>query len=299
MNAKQLQYAIELSKVLNFSQVAEQLHITQPALSKQILNLENELGVKLFDRSNTPMTLTPAGQHFIQEAQELLYMEDQLLRAMEQYRSGQAGELVIGTTPFRSSYLIPAIMKDFHAAYPHIRVKLLEENSQQLRQDAAAGKYDFAVVNLPVDDSVLDVYPLEPDRLVLVVPQEYQHLLPLESDNHEIDFGICRELPFVVLQPNQEMRLLLDRLCATHDFHPKIVAEVVGITTSWAMACAGVGAAILPLQYVRHRTPPEGVTILPIRNAPYTRQPAIITRRGQYISPSARYAIDLLISRSK
>ena len=130
MNAKQLQYAIQLSKVLNFSQVAEQLNITQPALSKQILNLENELGVKLFDRGNTPMTLTPAGYHFIQEAQELLYKEDQLLRAMEQYRSGQAGELVIGTTPFRSSYLLPEIIKDLQAVHPNIRVKLLEENRQ-------------------------------------------------------------------------------------------------------------------------------------------------------------------------
>ena len=150
-----------------------------------------------------------------------------------------------------------------------------------------------------MDDSLLDVYPLEADRLALVVPGAVKHLLPPASDSQEIDFADCKELPFVVLQRNQEMRLLLDKLCATHDFHPRIVAEVVGLTTSWAMACAGVGATILPLQFVSRRVAQEDLTILPIKNTPYTRQPAIITRRGQYISPSARYAMDLLLSRSK
>ena len=63
MNSRQLHYAILLSQIRNFSQVAEKLDITQPALSKQILNLENELGVKLFDRNTIPLTLTPAGEH--------------------------------------------------------------------------------------------------------------------------------------------------------------------------------------------------------------------------------------------
>ena len=66
MNSRQLQYAIALSEIRNFSQVAEKLNISQPALSKQILSLENELGVKLFDRATTPLLVTPAGQQFIQ-----------------------------------------------------------------------------------------------------------------------------------------------------------------------------------------------------------------------------------------
>ena len=72
MNTRQLQYALELSKSLNFSAVAERLGISQPALSKQILHLENEIGVKLFDRSTNPLTVTPAGEHFFREAQRLL-----------------------------------------------------------------------------------------------------------------------------------------------------------------------------------------------------------------------------------
>ena len=71
MNTKQIQYVLALSETLNFSQTAEQLCITQPALSKQILHIEKDLGVKLFDRNHTPLTLTPAGEYFVRNARRL------------------------------------------------------------------------------------------------------------------------------------------------------------------------------------------------------------------------------------
>lgn len=293
MNSRQLQYAVMLSEIRNFSQVAEKLNITQPALSKQILSLESELGVKLFDRT-TPLTVTPAGQHFLQEATELLYKEDQLLRSMERFKSGEAGQLVIGVTPFRSSYLLPDVVKKFRTAFPHIQVKLQEAGSAVLRKEAAEGRFDFAVVNLPVDESVLDVIPLEPDRLVLVIPQELTHLLPLPKEGQDIDFVVCKDLPFAVVQKTQEMRLLFEKLCATYNFHPNIAAEVVSLTTAWSMACAGVAATILPLQFVNHNTLSNNVSVVNIKDAVYTRQPAIVTKRGQYLSDAAKYAISLL-----
>lgn len=299
MNSRQLQYAIELAKVCSFSRVAKQLNISQPALSKQILSLESELGIKLFDRTTTPLTVTPAGQHFVQEAADLIYKEDQLLRSMERFKSGQAGQLVIGVTPFRSSYLIPDMVKEFRTAYPHMQIKLHEAGSDQLRKEAAEGKFDFAVVNLPVDESMLDVILLEPDRLVLVVPPQWQHLLPPNTDSGEINFASCKEFPFVVVQKNQEMRQLFEKLCAANQFHPNIAAEVVSLTTAWAMACAGVAATLLPLQFVNHNSLGSNMSVLTIKNAVYTRQPVIIIRKGQYLSPPARYAMDLLIRHAK
>ena len=136
MNTRQIQYAVELSKTLNMSQVAERLGISQPALSKQILNLESELGVKLFDRATVPMTLTAAGEHFIREARELLYKKDQLQRSMARFQSGEAGQLVIGITPFRCAYLIPEVVRQVRQRYPGIQVKLHEAGSDQLRKEA-------------------------------------------------------------------------------------------------------------------------------------------------------------------
>ena len=91
MELKQLQYFVSVFQTQNFTQSAREFFRTQPALSRSINALEAELGVKLFDRTTTPLSITPAGHHFIREAKELLYKEDQLLRSMEDYRSGQAG----------------------------------------------------------------------------------------------------------------------------------------------------------------------------------------------------------------
>ena len=178
MNTKQIQYALTLSEILNFSQVAEQLGISQSALSKQIQHLEAELGVKLFDRTHTPLALTPAGEYFVRDARELLYTEDQLRKTLNQFRSGEYGRLVIGVTPFRSLYLMPTLVKNIRKRYPGIQVCLHELSSSQLRKDAADGKFDLAIVNLPVDTALLDVIPLEPDTLVLAVHKSIAEKLP-------------------------------------------------------------------------------------------------------------------------
>ncbi len=280
-----------LSQIRNFSQVAEKLNISQPALSKQILSLEKELGVKLFDRNSSPVSVTAAGEHFVRQAQELLYREDQLHRSMEQFQSGEAGQLVIGITPFRSSYLMAPVIQKVNARFPGIRVQLHEHGSEILRKEAAEGKYDFAVVNLPVDDSLLEVIALEPDRLALAVPKALAHTLPQTG---EIEFTQCRDLPFVVVGQTQEMRRLFDKLCVTAGFTPRIAVEVVGLNTAWAMARAGVAATILPLQFVNRESPEEALTVIPIKDAVYTRQPVVVTRRDQYRTEAAQYAIDLL-----
>ncbi len=294
MNTRQLQYAVLLSQIRNFSLVAEKLNITQPALSKQILSLETELGVKLFNRTSNPLTLTAAGEHFIREAKELIYKEEQLLRSMERYESGKAGQLVIGITPLRSSYLISDTVKAVRDAFPEITVKLREAASGILRKEIAEGKYDFAIVSLPVDDSVLNVLPLEQDRLVLAVPEDLVHLLPDADTLEEIEFSDCKNLPFVVAGQGQEMRVLFDKLCASASFTPSIAVEVVELATAWTIASAGVAAAVLPKQFVEKGHHSDSVKIISIKNAPYTRQLAIVTKRGQYISHAAELAIDLL-----
>ena len=294
MNSRQLEYAILLSQIKNYSHVADQLNISQPALSKQILSLETELGVKLFDRSTTPLTLTPAGAYFVQEARELLYKEEQLLKSMDRFKSGEAGQLVIGITPFRSSYLIPRVIRQVRERYPGIQIKLHEAGSDTLRKEAAEGKYDFAIVNLPVDESLLDVTPLEPDRLVLVIPKTLLGNLPVTPHQNVVELSDCRDLPFVTVGQNQEMRRLFDKLCAAADFRPIIAAEVVSLTTAWAIARSGIAAAILPMQFVDNDHTDEALVTYEIKDAFDSRQPVIAARKGQYQSPAAAYAIQLL-----
>ncbi len=296
MNTRQLQYAIALSESLNFSQVAEQIGISQPALSKQILNLENELGVKLFDRSTNPLTVTPAGEHFFNEASRLIYAEDQLLRSMEAFRTGERGNLTIGISPFRSLYLIPKIANALKEKFPKIKLTLHEAGSDILRKEAADGKYDFAIVNLPVDESVLDVTPIESDILVLAVPKQYVgELNPHDGrDLACIKLEECKNIPFVAVSPSQEMRKLFEKSCAAANFTPTIAVEVVGLSTAWAMCRAGLGATLLPLQYIEHMGYDDNTVLFTLKQSIHSRQPAVITRRGQFLSEYAQYAIKLI-----
>lgn len=293
MNSRQMQYAILLSQVRNFSQVAEKLNISQPALSKQILGLEKELGVKLFDRDTNPVAITAAGEAFVRQAQELLYKEDQLLRSMEHFRTGEAGRLVIGISPFRSMYLLSDTVKKVRERYPGVQITLCEATSDILRKEAGEGKYDFAVVNLPVDESVLEVTPIEADKLVLAVPNVLLDKLSPKPESDVLVLETCARLPFVVVSKNQEMRRLFDRLCVRAQIQPPIAMEVVGVATSWEMVRAGIGGALVPLQFVENKNV-DNITLFSLQGSVSTRQPVIVTRRGQVQSDYARYAIDLL-----
>ncbi len=296
MNIKQIKYVLALAETLNFSQVAEQLGISQPALSKQIQHIEKELDVKLFDRNHSPMTLTPAGEYFVRNARDLVYKEEQLYKALGQFRTGESGRLVIGITPFRSLYLMPDLVKRIRSKYPGVHVSLQEVNSVQLRKDAAEGKFDLAIVNLPVDTSLLEVTPLESDTLVLAVHSSMMDKLPQTQQGElpTVDFEQAKDLPFVVLSQGQELRQLFDGLCTATDVYPEIAAEVVGVTSAWAMARAGVGAALLPLQFVHSQNFDDNLSLYVVKNSMYSRQPVVATRRGQVKTPYAEYAISLL-----
>ncbi len=292
MNSKQVKYAILLSESGNFSAVAEKLNISQPALSKQILALEKDLGVQLFNRNSSSSILTPAGELFIREARELIFREERLLRSIEQFKGNDMGNIVIGITPFRSSYMMPRLIKDFKERYPHIQVKLREAGSEILRKEAADGRFDFAVVNLPADGALFDITPLESDRLVLVVPKNFSHLINIKKKN--VDFADCRDLPFVVATPSQEMRKLFENLCTASDCRPVISAEVTNLVSAWQLALAGVGATMLPLQFVNTFFSDGKVSILELNDTADLRRPAILTLKGQTITEPIKYAIGLL-----
>ncbi len=296
MNRRQWEYAVRLAEVLSFSQLADELHISQPALSKQIGALEQELGVKLFDRSTSPLSLTPAGAYFIEEAKNMVYREDQLLRTLEQFKSGEAGRLTIGVSPFRCMYLMPKIVKAIREQFPGVQVVLREDDSAGLRRDAADGKFDLAILNLPVDESVLDAVPIESETLVLAVPNDLAATLPSVPNGalREVDLTDCRELPFVVVGETQELRQVFDKICAAAAVQPTVAAQVKSLSAAWQLAVAGVGAAVLPLPFIEDFLSDQRITLYTIKNNTYSRQSAAVTRRGQYLSEYAKYAIELL-----
>lgn len=297
MNIRQLKYVIQLADVKSFSQLADLLKMSQPALSKHIKTIEDQLNVKLFNRETTPLTLTPAGEHFVKEARELVYQHEQLVSSMEKFRSGISGTLTIGISPFRSMCLIPRIMNKFKEKYPEVKILLHEASSDILRKEALDGKFDFAILNLPVDETAFDTILIEPDVMVLAVPNSMLDKIAFPKNFAGCtidDFSICKNLPFVALSKTQELRVLLDKLCMLSDFYPIISAETNGgIATARSLMAQGLGATILPLRFIENENFCEDITIFKIANLS-VRQPVVVTKKNQYIPQYAQYAIDLL-----
>ncbi len=295
MNSRQLQYVLMLSEARSFSQVADELDISQPALSKQIIGLENELGVKLFDRSTTPITLTPAGECFVEKARELLFEEDVLLKTMERYKTGENGKLSIGVSPFRSLYLMPPLVKALKERFPGLQIVLNEYGRAQLHKGLAEGLFDFIVTNLPVDEASFEAIPLEKDTLVLAVPNRLLHLISPEYQHGEtIRMHGCAALPFAVIKAGQEMRQMFDKLCRLDRINPNIFVEVTGVTTAWEMTKTGLAATLLPKQFIQSELSHTEVTTFELAQELCVRQPAIVARRGQFLSEYAQYAMKLL-----
>lgn len=294
MNSRQLQYALLLSEVRSFSQAAEKLNMSQPALSKQIISLEQEFGLKLFERT-TPLSLTPAGEFFIKKARLLLFEEDQLFKTMERYKSGENGKLTIGISPFRSLYMMPELVKTLKTRYPGLKIVLSEYNSSILHKGIGEGLYDFAIMNLPIDDAELETIALEQDTLALALPETMLPLIQREQGDltSPVNLADCANLPFIALSQGQEMRRLFDNLCTLAHLHPHITLEVVGMTTARTMVREGIGATLLPKQFVQSPVD-AGIVLLPLLQSTYVRQPAVVLKRGQFISEYAKAAIELL-----
>ncbi len=294
MNSKQLQYAVVLARVRNFSLAAEELGITQPAFSKQIIALENQLGIKLFERGTSPILLTAAGEFFVEKAKRLLFEQETLLRTMEGYKNGDNGKLTIGIAPFRSLYVMPQLVRDIKKKFPQVNISLQEYGLEQLEKGLREGLYDFAIMNLPVDDPNFEVIPLEADSLVLAVPEGMVKLIKSVKESGKVGLADCEDLPFVVVGQNQEMRKLFDRLCVKAGVEPEIFVEVTGVTTAREMVRAGLAATLLPRQFMQSETEHSSVVLFELEQDEYVRQPAVVMMRNQYVSKYAEFAIKLL-----
>ena len=210
------------------------------------------------------------------------------------YKTGERGKLVIGAVPFRSSYMMPSLIKKVKNRFPYLQVELQEYGLPILKEGLKNGEYDFAIMNLPVNEPEFETISLEKDILVLAVPEKLKGLLESADAKVIDDFATVKKLPFVTVGKGQEMRKLFDALCFESGIEPDIYATVTGVATAWEVVKSEEAATIIPKQFVKAKGDDKGVLLLEIKNAPYIRQPAIVTRKGQFISEYTKFAIEQL-----
>lgn len=283
MELRQLQYALQIANDKNFSRAAEKLHIAQPSLSQQLSKLEKEIGVLLFQRTTNSVETTYAGTLFVEKAQKILDMVEQLKQEMEDISQMRKGKLVVGSLPITGAHVLPLVLPVFQARYPEIDVHLVEDTTANLEQLTTSGQADISLLSLPLTDQALTYEPVIEEEIVLAVPP--QHALARQPDAaaSAIDIAALAGEPFIALKKGQGFRQITLELCEQAGFAPHIVFESSNIETVQSLVAAGMGIAFVPAMVSRGRWSELAPCYLPLAERP-TRTLVVAYRKGRYLS---------------
>src|SRR5271168_4312042 len=159
-----------VAKHLNFSRAAEELLLTQPAVTQQIRALEGELGVALFDRAGGRIQLTPGGHALVPFADKMKVLSEEAVRAVAAAYGEQSGELALGASQTIAQYLLPALIAAFRKSHPKVHVTALSGNTDAMLEALVAGSIQLALIEGPEQRKDLHIEPFMEDHMVLVVP---------------------------------------------------------------------------------------------------------------------------------
>lgn len=242
MNMDELRSFTVLAGHLHFGRAAQALHVSQPALTKQIHRLEAALGGRLFERGKHGTRLTVFGGRFLPRAKEQVAAFDRLLVGARKEAQGRGGRLKIGFGWYTLE-LVPRLVVKLRSLEPEIEISLQDMSTADQLTNLENGQLDVGFTRLPLPPSTrhLETCPALTGHLGLVLPLHGFRLPSPTLDR-------CREKPFVLLSKERSPGLydLVLKLCAGHGFHPHIIQEVSELTTAMALVRAGMGLSIVP-----------------------------------------------------
>ncbi|WP_218813486.1 LysR substrate-binding domain-containing protein [Rickettsiella endosymbiont of Dermanyssus gallinae] len=187
MNIRDLKYLVALSKYQHFGRAAEACFVSQPALSMQIKKLEADLGVKLLERSNKSVLLTPIGIAITEKAQHILEQADQIYALAKLAEDPYGGELKIGIIPTLAPYLLPLLMPALASQFPKLRFYLVEEQTALLIPKLKTGALDAAFLALPVVEPSLTHAVLFEEEFLLAAPAKHPLSAQKTVKQHDLD----------------------------------------------------------------------------------------------------------------
>lgn len=260
---RHLHYFRTLAETLHFGRAAERLHISQPPLSRQIAVLEEELGVKLFDRSSRRVVLTEAGQRFYLDTATVLAAFEQAKRNALAAARGTAGELSVGFMMSTAYSVTPAITRRYAAQFPQVSLKLTETLPLDLAEDISSGNKDVAIMYRPQDCTGLESVTLYREEMTVVLPPGHRLL-----EHAVIDPCELAEETFIIV-PRRIAPALHDMIynyCLQYGVTPNIGLEINMQQTIVNLVGEGLGIAIVPRSMRNMRL--TTTTFKPLRAAP-------------------------------
>ncbi|MBX5854275.1 LysR family transcriptional regulator [Pseudomonas aeruginosa] len=291
MELRHLRYFIAVAEELHFGRAAERLGISQPPLSQQIQALEEEIGARLFERTNRRVELTDAGRLFLDESRQVLAQVDKAVLLARRAHLGELGELKIGFTssaPFTST--IPSSIHAFRKAYPEVHLDLQEMSSRQVLKALLEESLQVGVIRpLALPDAV---HWVELFREPLVAVLRADHPLAAGSEDG-LAIAALAEEPFVFFPRSYGTGLYDQVIALTRQagFSPRIAQEASEAMTIIGLVSAGLGVSILPASFRRTRV--DGVVYRTLSDPEATTAVWLVRRQNEG-SPLALSFIDLV-----
>ncbi|MDT9630170.1 LysR substrate-binding domain-containing protein [Pseudomonas marginalis] len=292
MELRHLRYFIAVAEELHFGRAAQVLGISQPPLSQQIQALEQEVGARLFERTNRRVELSEAGRLFLHEARLVLAQVDKAADVARRAQLGELGELKIGFTssaPFNST--IPQAIFAFRQAFPAVHLNLQEMSSTEVAESLVDESIQVGLMRpLPLPDS-LSVIELMREPLVAVLNADH----PLvEGSERGLYLAQLAEEPFVFFPRTYGSGLYAQLLNLARDagFSPHFAQEAGEAMTIIGLVAAGLGVSVLPASYQRIRI--DGVVYRTLLDQEAVTAVWLVQRKGAQ-TPMAKAFVELLV----
>lgn len=239
MNIQQLEYAVAVGKHRNFTKAADVCCVTQPTLSMMLGKLEDELGVRLFDRSKSPIRATPVGEKILQQAQQILREVARLKEIVQEEKGEVEGHLHIGIIPTLAPYLLPLFLRHFRETYPQVHLKISEYMTETLVAKLEDNTIDMGILVGSLQNAQLKEHHLFFEGLILYSADDYtkEYLLPEDIDLERL----------LLLEEGHCLRSQISRLCELRQHHKtNLDYEAGSLETLKQLVERGEGITILP-----------------------------------------------------
>lgn len=282
MDIYQLSYFKKVADTRSISRAAEELFLTQPAVSKQIKALEEELGEKLFDRIGKKVVLTRTGKVFYDYASRILQTVSEAKTAVKDMSDKCAGELVVGTSDHISIHRLPEILKFYINAYPDVDLKLRCHRSETILEMVKDNRVDLGIVTLPDTEAKLVTKKIWNDPMSLVCPKGH----PLGTLNR-ITLRDVVPYGMILPEPDTTTRKMIETAFVHKKLVPNVAMEVAYIETIKSLVKAGLGISILPDKAIEQEVKAGLLVKSEISDAGFLRKLGAVLLKGKFLSKPA------------
>ncbi|MBI3532549.1 MAG: LysR family transcriptional regulator [Burkholderiales bacterium] len=285
---RQLRAFVTVYQLRKLSAAAEQLFITQSAVSVLIRQLEDGLGTRLFDRTTRSLQPTQAAQEALAVAERILRDVDSLGAGLQDLTGLRRGRVCVAITPTLAEILLPSVIRTFTARHPEIRVVIDDCAPDQFVPRIIGEQVDFGIGTPERAGVDVDAETLVRDHLSLVCTHD--HLL---ASRKTVRWRDLEGLPLSTVRPGYGIRPLIDLSAAKAGVSLNVINEVAFLSTALWMTGCGLGVAVMPAAYVTYSRDP-GLVAKTLTAPKVSRDISVVTKRGRSLSPAAQCFINVL-----